>query len=223
MEITIKKSEIFKEVEKRTSLEGISIPDRFEEIWATEYEGGYLNTYWIGGCTSIVQIFKRYLKEVSYKYDLADYDSEEVFSLNAEMSSRYSDVLTHSVEGDMKMMIACNVMWGWMQVKQPELASKYENEAKEYAGNLKLKLLYRDSPSSKIGEKKEEDSKDIDTDTGCMSIKEEDSEFIAISSDESLVIKGMDHLKLTQYENCNNSTEQRRNYGGCGKCRPCDR
>lgn len=206
MEITIKKSEIFKEVEKRTSLEGISIPDRFEEIWATEYEGGYLNTYWIGGCTSTVQIFKRYLKEVSYKYDLADYDSEEVFSLNAEMSSRYSDVLTHSVEGDMKMMIACNVMWGWMQVKQPELASKYENEAKEYAGNLKLKLLYRDSPSSKIGEK-----------------KEEDSEFIAISSDESLVIKGMDHLKLTQYENCNNSTEQRRNYGGCGKCRPCDR
>ena len=156
MEITIKKSEIFKEVEKRTSLEGISIPDRFEEIWATEYEGGYLNTYWIGGCTSIVQIFKRYLKEVSYKYDLADYDSEEVFSLNAEMSSRYSDVLTHSVEGDMKMMIACNVMWGWMQVKQPELALKYENEAKEYAGNLKLKLLYRDSPSSKIGEKKEE-------------------------------------------------------------------
>lgn len=206
MEITIKKSEIFKEVEKRTSLEGISIPDRFEEIWATEYEGGYLNTYWIGGCTSIVQIFKRYLKEVSYKYDLVDYDSEEVFSLNAEMSSRYSDVLTHSVEGDMKMMIACNVMWGWMQVKQPELASKYKNEAKEYAGNLKLKLLYRDSPSSKIGEK-----------------KEEDSEFIAISSDESLVIKGMDHLKLTQYENCNNSTEQRRNYGGCGKCRPCDR
>lgn len=59
------------------------------------------------------------------------------------------------------MMIACNVMWGWMQVKQPELALKYENEAKEYAGNLKLKLLYRDSPSSKIGEKKRKTAKTL--------------------------------------------------------------
>ena len=152
MDITVSKAEIFKEVEKRSSLEGLLQEGRFEDLWASEEEGKFLETYWIEGCMAAVQVFKRYLTSTTVTHTLASYDGEETFSISAEMPERYNGLLTGSVETDVKMMIAANVMYGWMNVLSPGQAKKYGDESASYAEDLKLKILYRDEPTGNFQE-----------------------------------------------------------------------
>lgn len=70
MELEILKSEVFKEVEKRSSLEAANVPDSFEQLWASTYEGRLLDSYWIEGCMFAVQLFKRYLRNETVTHTL---------------------------------------------------------------------------------------------------------------------------------------------------------
>lgn len=206
MKLEILKSEVFKEVEKRSSLEAASMPDNFEQLWASEYEGKLLDTYWIEGCTSVVQLFKRYLRNETVTHSLISYDSDEKLIISAEMPFRFSDLLEGSITTDVKMMIAANVVYRWMSVKLPDRGVKYNEEATSYANDLRLKLLYRIEPSSVMTAKTDDDLV-IDT----------------AEEDERMINKGMDRLMLRQYEKCDHCFEPRRNYGRCDECGPCYR
>lgn len=144
--ISISKQEVFTEVEKRTSLEGASMPEKFEDLWATEHEGVFMDSYWIEGVTYAIQLLKRYVRNASKIYVLDEPKEDDVLEINAEMPPRYDESLTGSIISDLKMMIACNVTAGWMGVKVPDRAEKYRKEAAEYAKDLKSKLLYRKEP-----------------------------------------------------------------------------
>lgn len=273
MEITVSKSEIFKQVEKRSSLEGLKQDERFEDIWASSEEGKFLDTYWTEGCTAVVQLFKRYITNDTVTYVIDTYSPEETFKITATMPDRFNELLTGSITTDVKMIIASHVMYGWMSVKVPEAAKKYEDESTSYANDLKLKILYRDEPVSEMQEKdeddkdiskndeeldskdeddetiskdegkldvKEEDDKNIAKDSGKLATKDEDDEEIAKDSSDigskdeddieinrncaegTLIHKGSDRLKLTQYHECNNYFRPRRDYGRRNECGPCD-
>lgn len=206
MKLEILKSEVFKEVEKRSSLEAAGQPEAFEQLWASKYEGGFLDTYWIEGCASVVQLFKRYLRNDTVTHTLTTYDADEKLTISTEMPSRFCDFLEGSITTDVKMMIAANVVYRWMSVKLPDHAGKYNEEATSYADDLRLKLLYRVAPSS------------------VMMVKTDDDVTINVGEEnEGMIDKSMDRLILRQYEKCDHCFEPWRDYGRCDECGPCHR
>lgn len=152
MEIVIKKSEVFREVEKQSLLMGSSLGDRnndFEKIWATEYEGCFLDSFWIEGVTAAVLLFKRYIKDDTVTHDLSTYNKDEILSINAVMPTRFSEHLKGSVTSSLKMMIASNILYRWLLVKLPEASEKYKTHADDYVKDLIQKLSYRTEPSAR--------------------------------------------------------------------------
>lgn len=147
MEIKITKKEIFGEVEKRTSLEGLVASDNYDSIWADSGRGELLDSYWIEGYTAIIQLLKRYITNNTVNYTLASYDDDEIVTINATMPARYSSLLDGSVSTDAKMLVACNIVSKWLRVVAPEAAAKYDEEAKEYSEDLRIKLTYRSDPN----------------------------------------------------------------------------
>ena len=150
MEISVSKKEIFNEVEKRSSHEGYVMPERYDNVWANKERGELLESFWINGCTAVVQIMKKYLSSTTVEHSLTSYDSDEVFNLKAIMPERYDSNLDGSVLTDIKMIIALSVLHGWMSVSAPESSAKYLEESKGYSDDLILKLLHRKSPEDNL-------------------------------------------------------------------------
>lgn len=225
MKLEILKSEVFKEVEKRSSLETAGQPEAFEQLWASKYEGGFLDTYWIEGCAAVVQLFKRYLRNDTVTHTLTTYDADEKLTISTEMPSRFCDFLEGNITTDVKMMIAANVVYRWMSVKLPDHAGKYNEEATSYADDLRLKLLYRVAPSSVMMAKTNDDSLiDIAEENEGMINREDDDVTINVGEEnEGMIDKGMDRLILRQYEKCDHCFEPWRDYGRCDECGPCHR
>lgn len=150
MEIKISKAEIFNEVEKRSSFEGSMIPERYDNVWANPDKGAILDSYWVEGYTAAVQLLKRYLTGSTIDYNLSQYNKDEVVTINATMPARYNSLLDGSVATDVKMMIACNILHGWLEVSNADVAAKYDEESKGYAEDLRVKLLYRKDPQKAL-------------------------------------------------------------------------
>lgn len=178
MNITVSKSDILQEVEKRTSLEGVVIPERFEDVWASKEDGELLDSFWVEGCSVVVQLFKRYVASINGGTISSTYNGSESFTLNATMPTRYPAALDNSVASDVKMIIACNMVLGWLNVKLPTAAAKYKEEGEGYAEGLKSKLLYRTSPTQTLNTATAESKQFSDTETK-LATKEADSENFA--------------------------------------------
>ena len=157
MNISVSKIEIFNEVEKRSSLEGSVIPDRYDGVWAHAGRGALLDSYWIEGCEAVVQLLKKYITSGTVVHGLSAYDSNEVFTLTAEMPARFNTLLEGSISTNIKMLIACNIIARWLEVQVPEAAAKYKEEASGYSEELKTKLLYRIEPGNKFSGSVEDD------------------------------------------------------------------
>lgn len=175
MNITVSKSDILQEVEKRTSLEGVVIPERFEDVWASKEDGELLDSFWVEGCSVVVQLFKRYVASINGGTISSTYNGSESFTLNATMPTRYPAALDNSVASDVKMIIACNMVLGWLNVKLPTAATKYKDEGEGYAEGLKSKLLYRTSPTQTLNTATAESKEFSNTETE-LATKEADSE-----------------------------------------------
>lgn len=146
MKLEILKSEVFKEVEKRSSLEAAGQPEAFEQLWASKYEGGFLDTYWIEACSMAVQLLKRYLRNQTKVRQLDIHVENEQLCIVADMPDRFDRLLEGSIEMDLKLLIAAHVLSGWFGVKAPDRAEKYAAEVSSHAELLKAKLLYRMPP-----------------------------------------------------------------------------
>lgn len=156
MTIIIDKSEIYSEVEKRSSLEGFISSEQFDKAWANESRGELLDSYWVEGYTAIIQLLKRYLSSESVSYTLNSFNKDETLTISVEMPKRYDSKLDGSVLTDIKMMLACNILSGWLSVVMPEASPKYEEEAKGYSEDLRVKLLYRKAPEREMVSAKED-------------------------------------------------------------------
>jgi hypothetical protein len=161
MNICINKQEIFDEVEKRSSLEGSVIPERFEGVWASEKDGKFLDSFWIEGYTAVIQLLKRYLVSDTVDFTLNNQEQDETISITADMPARYTHLLDGSVATDIKMLIACNILHGWLKIKAPDIALKYDEEAKGYSEDLRVKLLYRTAPTNPLSDRHKNDDCDI--------------------------------------------------------------
>lgn len=197
MEIKISKKEIFGEVEKRTSLEGLVASDNYDNIWADGGRGELLESYWIVGYTAIIQLLKRYITNSTLNYTLTSYDDDEVVTINATMPARYSSLLDGSVATDVKMMVACNIISKWLKVVSPEVSVKYDEEAKEYAEDLRIKLSHRTDPNvTSVKAKSDEESALVeevdlaDAKSDEERIESEFTEFCAWNGDTESLVQG---------------------------------
>lgn len=225
MELTVLKSEIYREVEKRSSLEAAGLPDNFEQVWASECEGGFLDTYWREGCASAIQLFKRYLRNRTVDYRLDAYDADERLVLAVRMPGRYNDLLDGSISTGLKQMMAAHVLAGWLGVKAPSLSEKYAQEATEHAADLRAKLAYREGPKAMMHAKDDDHSPVLQDSDGYPCPKPDDDATLeaATDGDEGWVRKSTDRLILRQYEKCDHYPEPRGNHGRCPQCGPCHR
>lgn len=194
MNITVSKSDILQEVEKRTSLEGVVIPERFEDVWASKEDGELLDSFWVEGCSVVVQLFKRYVASINGGTISSTYNGSESFTLNATMPTRYPAALDNSVASDVKMIIACNMVLGWLNVKLPTAAAKYKDEGEGYAEGLKSKLLYRTSPTQTLNTATAENEEFSNTETELVT-KAADSENLS-QTEASLSNKSADSENL---------------------------
>lgn len=164
MNITVSKSDILQEVEKRTSLEGVVIPERFEDVWASKEDGELLDSFWVEGCSVVVQLFKRYVANINGGTISSTYNGSESFTLNATMPTRYPAALDDSVASDVKMIIACTMVLGWVDVKLPTSSDKYKKELEGLSSLLVSKLLYRVPPTQDFDESESESESDETSD-----------------------------------------------------------
>ena len=209
MDIIILKQEIFNEVEKRSSLEGYAIPDRYDQVWANNSRGELLDSYWIEGYTAVIQLLKKYLSSDSVAYTLNAFNENEKLTISVEMPSRYDDKLDGSISTDIKMLIACNIITGWLKVVLPEAASKYEEESKGYSEDLRVKLLYRKSPEDTLNNPKS-DSDNIVSGNEAELFEAKSDSVAIVESQEALRKANEDDVVLVQgwnYRQCCRTTD----------------
>ena len=149
MNISITKAEILNEVERRLSTESSIMPDKYDLIWTNTNKKDLLEGYWIEGCESVVSLFKRYLTSPTVEHSLNSSTNNSTLSIKATMPARYDDNLNGSVSTDVKMMIACNIVYRWLSAILPEVAEKYNSEANGYMESVREKLTYRVDPEAK--------------------------------------------------------------------------
>lgn len=174
MNISVSKKEIFDEVEKRTSLEGSVLPERYDGVWANADRGAFLDSYWVEGCEAVVQLLKRYITSSTVTHVLNVYNGDETLTLEATMPGRFNTLLEGSIATDVKMLIACNVLCRWLEVTLPEASAKYKDESLGYSEELRVKLLYRDAPTTTVVDAKT-DTEDVVPESAYLHSSKSDS------------------------------------------------
>ena len=151
MNIIINKSEVYQEVQKMSAIAGSMLSGnespKFDDVLITDKDGEALDTFWRDGVGSAIQLFIRYVSNDTTDYDLTQYDDTEELLISADMPDAFNDQLTGSITTSTKMMLACNIMSGWMAIKYPNAVQKYKDDALGYAADIKKKLLFRSSPA----------------------------------------------------------------------------
>lgn len=161
MDLSISKKEIFREVEKRTSMEGFVLPENYDVVWANDSRGVLLDSFWADGCSEVIQLMKRYISNDTVEHSFTQYDSDEVLTINADMPARYNALMDGNVATDAKMIVACKILIGWLKVNMPEAVAKYESELGIYLEDIKSKINFRISPDNVVTSAKS-DSESID-------------------------------------------------------------
>ena len=205
MKIEITKSEILKEVERQSSLAasmltGDNAP-KYEDIRISEYDGEILDSFWKDGVNAVVQLFIRYISNETVRYDLSTYDGTETLTINADMPDSFNDLLTGSIATGVKMMLACNIMAGWMSVKYPNAAQKYKDDSLGYGNDVRQKLLFRASPAqNRIRDFKTDSviaqSEDFFKVKDADVQKNVDSDYFSVKSADNTVEKSPDYFGL---------------------------
>lgn len=164
MEIKIRKPEIYKEVEKYTSIIGASTPagdgeSAYVALSANEYDSPVLNTFWIEATAEIVTLFMRYLKEETLEHCLYEDEAGGVFCIDLQLPQRFDGHLSGSITNGIKLVLANLITAGWMGLKLPERKKEFEDKAREIALDVKMKILNRVSPERKWQAKNSDDYK----------------------------------------------------------------
>ena len=84
MDITIRKADIYKEVEKITSITGSSInmedgSTLYDKVWANEYDQDTLDTFWRNAVNTVISLCIRYLDKDTVKHNIIETDRRDIF------------------------------------------------------------------------------------------------------------------------------------------------
>ena len=172
MEISIRKLEIYKEVEKQTSIIGASLKSEdgkslLEQIWANEYDSAVLDTFWREGVSTLYSSFVRFLGSSSVKYDLMASDDGEVLKIQADMPENFEDNLAGDIQNVCKDFLAISIVGGWLGYKIPDKAVSYNEKSVGYITELRNKLFYRKAPEQLRKENENIDDVKIEQGYGC--------------------------------------------------------
>lgn len=154
MKFEIRKLEVYKEVEKLTSLIGASTSagdgeSAYNAVTANEYDSPVLNTFWIEATGNIINMLMRYLDGKTLSHSLYKDEIGEVFGISLKLPKRFDMNLTGSIENGLKLMLADLVTAGWMGLKLPDRKAEFVDKANEIALDVKMKIL------NKIPQKRE--------------------------------------------------------------------
>lgn len=158
MNIQIRKSEIFAEVEKQSAYVASTVEGgiHFDELWATSHDHEIMDSYWIEGCASAVSLLMRYIRSESVEHNLEQHSKAEVLEFRTDMPDTFNDFLIGSIVSSLKMMLVNGILGSWLSVKYPGVAERYITLSKDYSDDVKSKLLYRNQPyqnrSKHVGE-----------------------------------------------------------------------
>lgn len=172
MDISIRKREIYKEVEKQTSIIGASMRSEdgnsmLEQIWANEYDSVALDTFWREGVSTLYSSLVRFLGSSSVKYDFLASDNGEILTIKANMPVNFEKNLEEDIHNLCKDFLAISVVGGWLGYKFPEKASAYNEKAVGYVTELRNKLFYRRAPEQARHENDNIDDVKIEQGYGC--------------------------------------------------------
>ena len=143
MNITVSKQEILTEVERRISLESSILPEKYDLLWLSANKKELVDGFWIEGCESVVTLFHKYIVGRTTEHKLDTYNTEDKFSISMTMPLRYNANFDPSINTDVKMMIACIIVYRWFSSILPDISEKYKVEASGYVGNIIKKLNFR--------------------------------------------------------------------------------
>jgi hypothetical protein len=150
MIVTIRKCEVYQEVEKITSIIGSRTAgdsgSLYKQVWASSSDAPVLDTFWRDAVSGIYTIFKRYLSPSSVEYNVHAFDRDEVFTLSAQMPSGFDENLTGDVVNNMKSFFVATIVSGWFGLKFPDRAQEYAAAAIGYGDAIKDKLFFRKTP-----------------------------------------------------------------------------
>lgn len=143
MNITVSKQEILTEVERRISLESSIQPEKYDLLWLSANKKELVDGFWIEGCESIVTLFRKYIVERTTDHTLDTYNSGDIFSFSVMMPWRYNSNFDSSINNEVKMMLACNIIYRWFSAILPDVSEKYKIEANGYIENITKKINLR--------------------------------------------------------------------------------
>lgn len=143
MNITVSKQEILTEVERRISLESSILPEKYDLLWLSANKKELVDGFWIEGCESIVTLFRKYIVERTTDHTLDTYNSGDIFSFSVMMPWRYNSNFDSSINNEVKMMLACNIIYRWFSAILPDVSEKYKIEANGYIENITKKINLR--------------------------------------------------------------------------------
>lgn len=151
MDITIRKADIYKEVEKITSITGSSInmedgSTLYDKVWANEYDQDILDTFWRNAVNTVISLFIRYLDKDTVKHNIIETDRGEILSLKVKMPERFDRRLEGGICDLVSDLLATIVLSGWFELKLPEKVKTYNDKVIALSSEIRGELLYRVSP-----------------------------------------------------------------------------
>jgi hypothetical protein len=162
MEVSIRKCEVYQEVEKITSIIGSQTTtdsgSLYKQIWASPSDAPTLDTFWRDAASGVYDLFRRYLSSSSVEYNFHESDRDEIFILEADDPIGFEDKLTNDIINNIKSFFVMTVTSGWFGLKLPNRAEEYANEAALYGTSIKEKLLFKKDPEqARVDDESEED------------------------------------------------------------------
>jgi hypothetical protein len=165
MRVSIRKCEVYQEVEKITSIIGSRTAgdsgSLYKQVWASPGDAPTLDTFWRDAASGVYDLFRRYLSSASVEYNIHESERDEIFVLDAEMPTGFEDKLTNDIINNIKSFFVMIIVAGWFGLKLPDRAEEYANDAMVYGASIRDKLLFKKDPEQTRVDEPEADDVEI--------------------------------------------------------------
>ena len=142
--ISISKSAILDEVSLNSEYAGVKTPGEtglYDRVATVEADSLLLSRFWTEMCGEITDRLHDFITSSSI--------SEDLFSLNLELSNAYDPSLTQSVIDDLRGATAAGVTGRWFRFTFPDRADAWTEKAASHLAKAYAKLCHRRKPVRK--------------------------------------------------------------------------
>lgn len=140
--IKIKKSDVYAEVEKTTGYTGAKMDgdgNAYDRIQTTDDDKEVLERFWDEACSATVTQFRQFVTQ-------ATTDTTGDFNVGMELSSAYDETLTPSVETSLTSYFVGYIVGKWYKFTNKGESEAYLADAKRMMDDVVAKVYYRKKP-----------------------------------------------------------------------------